>query len=97
MDFYIDEVKFAKIEKPDNKHEANIKSLHETLSDSLGEEFVLGVAVTPQQLQEGSEYEALISKHFNAIVAENVMKVEPMRPSEDMYYWDGADKVVNYI
>ncbi|WP_342985363.1 endo-1,4-beta-xylanase [Clostridium saudiense] len=96
MDFYIDEVKFAKIEKPDNKHEANIKSLHETLSDSLGEEFVLGVAVTPQQLQEGSEYEALISKHFNAIVAENVMKVEPMRPSEDMYYWDDADKVVNY-
>ena len=56
----------------------------------------LGVAVTPQQLQEGSEYEALISKHFNAIVAENVMKVEPMRPSEDMYYWDDADKVVNY-
>ena len=40
LDFYIDEVKFAKIEKPDNKHEANIKSLHETLSDSLGEEFV---------------------------------------------------------
>lgn len=96
MDFYIDEVKFAKAEKSDNKHEEDITSLYKALTESLGEDFVLGTAVRPDQLEEGSEYEALINKHFNAIVAENVMKVEPMRPSEDVYYWDDADTIVNY-
>lgn len=96
MDFYIDEVKFNKIAKSDDKHEEDIKSLYEALSESLGENFVIGTAVRPDQLEEGSEYEALINKHFNAIVAENVMKVEPMRPSEDVYYWDDADTLVNY-
>lgn len=96
MDFYIDEVKFAKVAKSDNKHEEDIKSLYEALTESLGQDFILGTAVRPDQLEEGSEYEALISKHFNAIVAENVMKVEPLRPSEDVYYWDDADTLVNY-
>lgn len=96
MDFYIDEVKFVKVAKSDDKHEPDIKSLHEALTESLGQNFVIGTAVRPDQLEEGSEYEALINKHFNAIVAENVMKVESMRPSEDVYYWDDADTLVNY-
>ena len=96
IDFYIDEVKFAKVAKSDDKDEEDIKSLYEALTESLGKNFVIGTAVRPDQLEEGNEYEALINKHFNAIVAENVMKVEPMRPSEDVYYWDDADTLVNY-
>jgi len=56
--------------------------------------FPIGVAVSPTSLT-GSQ-SALILNHFGSLTAENVMKVGPIHPEENRYYWDNADKIVNY-
>ncbi len=56
--------------------------------------FDIGVAITPQHT-EGESAE-LIKKHFNSITAENVMKPGPIHPEEDRYFWEDADKIVDF-
>ncbi|MDO9581108.1 MAG: endo-1,4-beta-xylanase [Bacteroidales bacterium] len=64
------------------------------LKDYYMDFFPIGVAVSPTSLT-GSQ-SALILKHFGSLTAENVMKVGPIHPEENRYYWDNADKIVNY-
>ena len=64
------------------------------LKDFYRDYFVMGVSVNPGNLQ-GDEAE-LIKKHFNSITATNVMKPGPIHPEENTYYWDDADKVVEF-
>jgi endo-1,4-beta-xylanase len=64
------------------------------LKDYYKELFPIGVAVTPRSLE--GETSALILKHFGSLTAENVMKPGPIHPEENLYFWDDADKIVNY-
>ncbi|HUX56370.1 MAG TPA: endo-1,4-beta-xylanase [Bacteroidales bacterium] len=64
------------------------------LKDYYMDSFPIGVAVSPTSLT-GSQ-SALILNHFGSLTAENVMKVGPIHPEENRYYWDNADKTVNY-
>jgi endo-1,4-beta-xylanase len=64
------------------------------LKDFYKKYFTMGVAVTPQNL-EGAE-SALILKHFGSVTAENAMKMGPIHPEENKYFWDDADKIVNF-
>jgi endo-1,4-beta-xylanase len=64
------------------------------LKDYYLKYFPVGVAVAPSSLEgAGSE---LILKHFASLTAENVMKPGPIHPAEDRYFWDNADRIVNY-
>lgn len=36
------------------------------------------------------------ARHFNSIVAENCMKSEAIHPQKDVYFWDDADKLVEF-
>jgi endo-1,4-beta-xylanase len=56
--------------------------------------FPIGVAVSPLSLS-GADSE-LILKHFISITAENAMKMAPIHPEENRYFWDNADKIVNF-
>ena len=64
------------------------------LKDYYKDYFPIGVAVSPTSLT-GSQ-SALILKHFGSLTAENVMKPALIHPEENRYYWDNADKIVNY-
>ncbi len=56
--------------------------------------FPVGVSVSPFSL--GGAESALILKHFGSLTAENAMKCGPIHPEENSYFWDNADKIVNF-
>jgi endo-1,4-beta-xylanase len=64
------------------------------LKDFYKDYFLIGVAVAPNSF-EGAQGE-LIKKHFNSLTPENVMKPGPIHPEENKYFWDDADKIVNF-
>jgi len=38
----------------------------------------------------------LILKHFESITAENAMKMGPIHPKEDQFFWEDADAIVDF-
>jgi len=66
-----------------------------TLADATKGKFLLGVAVSMQQINGNNPIESvLIAKEFSAIVPENCMKPQLIEPEENKFYWDDADKFV---
>jgi endo-1,4-beta-xylanase len=64
------------------------------LKDYYKDYFPIGVAVAPNNLV--GEQAEFIRKNFNSITAENVMKPGPIHPAENRYFWDDADKIVEF-
>jgi endo-1,4-beta-xylanase len=64
------------------------------LKDFYKNYFLMGVAIGPNNLQ--GEQAEVIKRHFSSITAENVMKPALIHPAENKYFWDDADKLVNF-
>lgn len=64
------------------------------LKDYYKNYFPVGVAVSLRALT-GPEAE-LIQRQFNSITPENAMKMGPIHPEENRYYWKDADAIVAY-
>ena len=64
------------------------------LKDYYRNYFSIGVAVAPRNLS-GDEAE-LILQQFNSLTPENAMKMGPIHPEENRYYWNDADSIVNF-
>ena len=64
------------------------------LKDYYKSYFPMGVAIRPQSVS-GPESE-LILKHFESVTAENAMKMGPIHPKEDEFFWADADAIVNF-
>ncbi|MCC5895703.1 MAG: endo-1,4-beta-xylanase [Alkalibacterium sp.] len=64
-----------------------------TLKDAYKDYFKVGVAVSPETLERDGE---LISKQFNSLTAENVMKPEEVQPEEGVFTFEKADKIVDF-
>src|SRR5687768_16023593 len=64
------------------------------LKDFYKPYFPMGVAIRPQSVS-GAEAE-LILKHFNSVTAENAMKMGPIHPKENEYFWKDADAIVDF-
>lgn len=64
------------------------------LKDYYQDYFPVGVAVAPRSLR-GAEA-ALIRREFNSLTPENAMKMGPIHPEENRYYWTDADSIVNF-
>lgn len=57
----------------------------------------MGVAVNVNQTKEKDNPEAeIVKRHFNAIVAENCMKMEEIQPQEGVFTFDNADAFVRF-
>lgn len=68
-----------------------------TLKEMFGDDFLIGAAINQNQIWERDSLGASATvKHFNSIVAENVMKCEEIHPEENKYFWDDADKFVEF-
>jgi len=64
------------------------------LKDYYKSYFPVGASVSPFSLS-GAEGD-LILRHFASLTAENAMKMGPIHPEENRYFWDNADKIVNF-
>lgn len=83
------------------KHTSKLQSNTAAISDStLGlkdffqKNFPMGVAVGPQSFRGLDS--ALIVKEFNSVTPENAMKMGPIHPEENRYYWKDADAIVDF-
>lgn len=67
------------------------------LKDAMKGKFLIGVAMNSEQITESDIVSnALITKHFNSIVAENCMKSEIIQPVEGEFDFSLADQFVKY-
>ncbi|MDR1763050.1 MAG: endo-1,4-beta-xylanase [Dysgonamonadaceae bacterium] len=67
------------------------------LKDALGSRFLIGTALNVSQFSGGDSLaEAVVKRHFNAIVAENCMKSMYLQPEEGKFFFDEADRFVNF-
>jgi endo-1,4-beta-xylanase len=66
------------------------------LKDYYKDYFPMGVAISPSHLTLGTGERNIIDKEFNSLTAENVMKMGPLHPQENTYFWSDADKIVNF-
>lgn len=64
------------------------------LKDYFARSFPVGVAVAPRSVK--GEEAALIIKQFNSITPENAMKMGPIHPRENEYFWRDADSIVAF-
>lgn len=68
-----------------------------SLKEAVGGRFLIGTALKVFQ-SSGRDTNAvnIVKKHFNAIVAENCMKMEEVHPEEGKYTFDQADQFVKF-
>ncbi|MCF4101087.1 endo-1,4-beta-xylanase [Gillisia sp. M10.2A] len=87
----------SKSEKEDtlSSEEKNVAVNKEKgLKDYYANFFSMGVAVSPRSLEGPSA--TLILKEYNSVTPENVMKMGPIHPEKDRFYWEDADKIVDF-
>jgi endo-1,4-beta-xylanase len=65
------------------------------LKDYYKDYFPIGVAVSSQSLKDPQQA-ALILSQFNSLTPENAMKMGPIHPEENRYYWKDADAIVDF-
>ncbi|MFC4551147.1 MULTISPECIES: endo-1,4-beta-xylanase [Halorussus] len=64
------------------------------VADEAG--FDLGAAVAAQPLRTDAGYWKTLRREFNAVTAENAMKMGPLRPEPGVYDFTDADAVANF-
>ncbi|MBL7857414.1 MAG: endo-1,4-beta-xylanase [Cyclobacteriaceae bacterium] len=64
------------------------------LKDYYASYFPVGVAISAHALK--TDEAQFIRKEFNSLTAENAMKMGPIHPAENTYFWDRADSIVNF-
>lgn len=65
------------------------------LDQRYKDSFTIGAAVEPNQLLDAKDSQ-MLKRHFNSIVAENVMKPSSLQPVEGQFNWEPADKLVKF-
>lgn len=65
------------------------------LKDYYSKYFPIGVAIRPSDLKNPNQ-RALILNEFNSITPENAMKMGPIHPLENNYFWKDADSIVAF-
>ncbi|HEU5140443.1 MAG TPA: endo-1,4-beta-xylanase [Bacillales bacterium] len=86
--FYLDDF-IVKAQQPSQIQE-DIPSLKNVFKG----EFKIGAAVEPAQLTGG--HAALLKKHYDVIVAENVMKPINTHPAKGKYTFDAMDEILEF-
>jgi len=76
------------------KQQGNDDKSDKGLKDYYKDYFPIGVAVGPWSLK--GDQAALILEQFNSVTPENAMKMGPIHPEENRYFWKDADAIVNF-
>ncbi|MGF7216936.1 endo-1,4-beta-xylanase [Spirosoma lacussanchae] len=73
---------------------SHVQAPEPTLKEAYKKYFPIGVAVAPRTLT-GPEAD-LIRQQFNSVTPENAMKMGPIHPEENRYFWKDADAIVDF-
>ncbi len=78
-------------------NKGGLDTLETGLAQALEKDFFVGAALAPNHY-DGSDLanRNIATKHFNAIVAENVMKSMFLQPKKGKFFWDDADAFVAF-
>jgi endo-1,4-beta-xylanase len=74
--------------------EATATDSSKGLKDYFKNHFTMGVAVSPRALK--TDEAGLIIKNFASVTPENAMKMGPIHPRENEYFWRDADSIVAF-
>jgi endo-1,4-beta-xylanase len=77
-----------------NKMSQSSSNTAKGLKDYYKDYFLMGAAITPRNLT--GEDSALIVNNFNSVTAENAMKMGPIHPKENEYFWKDADAIADF-
>jgi endo-1,4-beta-xylanase len=89
-DFYLDDVTIAaETSEPPLPIQTDIPSLYQT------QPFSIGAAIMPDLL-DSVRHTELLTRHINIITPENVMKWDFIEPTEGVFTFAEADKIVNF-
>lgn len=67
------------------------------LKETVGKYFLFGAAIdTTVSRGHNTVVADIVKNNFNSVVAENCMKGEELRPSEDEFFWDDADRFMDF-
>jgi len=58
--------------------------------------FPFGASLGISLLKTRIPYRNVVSKEFNSVIAENAMKIGPLHPSENTYFWIDADYLISF-
>ena len=58
--------------------------------------FPMGAALNVNLLRNNTKYNAVATKEYNSITAENVMKFSGLHPAQNTYNWTDADYLVDF-
>lgn len=64
------------------------------LKDYYKDYFAMGVAVSPRSLK--TDESQLVLQQYNSMTPENAMKMGPIHPFENEYFWDHADSIAAF-
>lgn len=64
------------------------------LKDYFKKYFIMGVAVSPRSLK--TDETALILRNFASMTPENAMKMGPIHPRENEYFWRDSDSIMAF-
>lgn len=68
-----------------------------SLKDAFKDKFYIGAALNKAQYQGFDEKAVeIVTKHFNSVVAENDMKSMHLQPEEGKFFFDNADKFIEF-
>ncbi|ADU28823.1 endo-1,4-beta-xylanase [Evansella cellulosilytica] len=87
VSFYIDDFK-AEVRVPDELEDIA------PLKDVFADHFDIGAAVEPRHT--AGQHGKMLEKHYNMLVAENIMKPESIQPTEGEFNWVNADAMFDY-
>jgi len=90
IDFYIDHVIISEVAPL--TYQKDIVPLKEAFS----EYFPIGAATSANFLNEKEIFSEFISYHYGVLVAGNEMKPASVQPKEGQFYWDDADRFVQF-
>ncbi|NBP67639.1 MAG: 1,4-beta-xylanase, partial [Cytophagia bacterium] len=76
------------------KQKASTSQTNKGLKDYYSDFFTIGVAVSPWALK--TDEAQLIRQHFNSMTPENAMKMGPIHPKENEYFWSHSDSIVAF-
>ncbi|MDQ0252967.1 GH35 family endo-1,4-beta-xylanase [Evansella vedderi] len=64
------------------------------LKDVYAEYFDIGAAIEPNQML--GQHGEMLKKHYNMLVAENIMKPDGIQPTEGNFNWTNADAMIEF-
>jgi endo-1,4-beta-xylanase len=86
--FYVDDVVIQSSSPPP------IQDDIPSLQDVFADHFQIGAAVEPYQMS--GRHGEMLEKHYNSLVAENIMKPDAIQPTEGQFNFDASDAMFDF-